>query len=202
MKYIKILLINILLLDYVFAKEINVNDFIGGKIITANKAEIGEKVKLEIEHDEDYVIDNINIVDSLGNEIEVNNNSFIMPDNDVYVYGSARKYFNIKIINNDNVNILINKTSALENELVNVFTSSIRNNVNSRLNVYDENYNKIKVINNSFRMPSSNVIISASINNNIKEESKIEIVSKYISVILIIGIMIIILIKGLKEEIN
>ena len=66
----------------------------GGSITVNNNAFPGEIVPIEIKTEEGYVLERIVVTDKDGNELEVTNNSFVMPEGEVLVKATFKRLTN------------------------------------------------------------------------------------------------------------
>lgn len=76
--------------NYIIEKE----EDKGGSITVNNNAFPGEIVPIEIKTEEGYVLERIVVTDKDGNELEVTNNSFVMPEGEVLVKATFKRLTN------------------------------------------------------------------------------------------------------------
>ena len=90
-------------LHKVYLKEYNITkeSTLNGKLSLIDKASAGEKVLITVTPDNGYTLDKITVLDKDKNEVEVTNNTFIMPDSDVSV-SATFKAMEYKFITLDN----------------------------------------------------------------------------------------------------
>ena len=119
-----------------------------------------EAVNYNLVVDEDYLLKDFKITKEDGSEIITNDNSFIMPNSDVYVDVLVeQKSYNIKTINSKEV-IISCASMAKVNELVN-FDIKVLDGY-ELTDVY-VNYKEIDLNNLSFVMPNEEVTIKANV---------------------------------------
>lgn len=70
---------------YNFNLTITANESLHGNIEVIKSSKPNEEVTIKITTNEGYEVDNIEIIDNQGNIIEVKENKFIMPQDDVYI---------------------------------------------------------------------------------------------------------------------
>ena len=74
--------------------KINTNVSKGGSLTIDNTALPGEVVKINVTADEGYVIEKITVLDNSGKEVEIKDNSFIMPEGEVNISVSFARLTN------------------------------------------------------------------------------------------------------------
>ena len=135
-------------------------DNIKGVIIDCiENAKVGEEVKINVKVLEGYELIKLYVNEK---ELSIDNLTFTMPNEDVTIKPNiAKKTYNIE---NKIKEIVLNiPSTAKYNELVKF---NIENNIYyeiESLSIIDENNNEIKIENNSFIMPASNITINAKI---------------------------------------
>ena len=133
---------------------------INGVIIDCiENAKVGEEVKINVKVLEGYELIKLYVNEK---ELSIDNLTFTMPNEDVTIKPNiAKKTYNIE---NKIKEIVLNiPSTAKYNELVKF---NIENNIYyeiESLSIIDENNNEIKIENNSFIMPASNITINAKI---------------------------------------
>ena len=138
--------------------------------LTHTKAKEGQKIKANISHDNDWQILNVRVAKADGTgDVKVDFNqsevSFTMPASDVTVYtaskpiGSDEKTISIKKA--DNGRVFISKLAARPNEPVYLTAKADGGYELKEFIVTDENGDKVMLSANMFRMPGSNVKVTA-----------------------------------------
>ena len=139
-----------------------------GSIITdKNKAVEGETVTINVTPESGYILDTLNVTDSNSNPVKVINNTFVMPESNVFISASFRSaYYSVNIPNiimNGSINT--DKLNAKAGEKVNLFVKPNEGAVLVKLEVITENNSIISLSGTedvkSFIMPSQDVSICA-----------------------------------------
>lgn len=157
------------------SKTVNINQHTGGKVSVDKRiAEIGSKVRLNIQPNNGYSIKsyNVNKANGGGEKVAVKSDAdglyFIMPDDDVTVYAefkwqSSPGAYKLNISNNiENGSVSANLTTANQGDKISLTASPNKGYKFDRFIVKDSQGKEIPIIANSFTMPASDVSISAN----------------------------------------
>ena len=161
-------------------KSITLDCSEGGTVATNqsdnSSVNVGEKVTITLTPDENYELESIKVTDESGEEINVTNNEFTMPNSNVTVevkYKHITKSITIKDSGDG-----ITTTDAEDNKKVNVgetvkiLATPADGSEVKEINVVDEDGNKIEISDeNTFVMPNNNIIISTVYVNNNKDDN-------------------------------
>lgn len=114
-----------------------------------------------------YIISSWNVTDQNGNSIEVTNDSFTMPFANVTVRANTeRPQFTVTVIQpSAGATISASSSVAYYNSTINLSSNVQTGYVFNSWNVTDENGTAVTVTGNSFRMPMSNVTVTANIDH-------------------------------------
>ncbi len=123
-----------------------------------NEASFGEKINFEIEEDEGYTIDEVKVLDANNNEIKIEENSFIMPNSDVKIIVTTKKKIYQIESEISNASIKVNNEASF-GEKINFEIEEDEGYLIDEIKVLDANQNEIKIEENSFIMPNSDVKI-------------------------------------------
>ena len=123
-----------------------------------NEASFGEKINFEIKEDEGYTIDEIKVLDANNNEIKIEENSFIMPNSDVKIIVTTKKKIYQIESEISNASIKVNNEASF-GEKINFEIKEDEGYTIDEVKVLDANNNEIKIEENSFIMPNSDVKI-------------------------------------------
>ena len=132
------------------------------------KAKEGEVVKLTFDPAEGYEIDSIEVTDGSGEKIELNNAAFRMPASDVTVTATFKEItqiaeeYNIKVIPSENGTVTPDKEKAKEGEVVKLTFDPAEGYEIDSIEVTDGSGEKIELSNAAFRMPASDVTVTAT----------------------------------------
>ncbi|MBS6720181.1 MAG: fibrinogen-binding adhesin SdrG C-terminal domain-containing protein [Peptoniphilus harei] len=156
------------------SKTVNINQHTGGNVSVDKRiAEIGSKVRLKIEPYNGYSIKSYNVNKAHGSgNVTVKSDAdglyFIMPDDDVTVYAefkwqSSPGAFKLNISNNiENGSVSANLATANKGDRISLKATANQGYKFDRFIVKDSQDKEIPVVANSFKMPESDVSISAS----------------------------------------
>lgn len=160
-----------------FNVTVDTNISHGSVITDKSKPGAGETVTVTAIPDEGYLLDEISVTDSNGENVAVNSNTFVMPKSSVTVsatFGIAREYFLFEDSNIQNGHILIENNRVLAGQQVTVMTDGDSGRVTTSLTAryYDEweheYINEVADISHpdpntiTFTMPSADVNIYAT----------------------------------------
>lgn len=160
--------------------RITVSNTTGGSVnVSKRQAQEGEEITLSYSANNGYLFVSITVKDSQNNNIELNNNKFIMPKSNVtitatFVENSGQSYYfeiipnmngSIEILSPSEEEIVKNQGKIPAGTKVYLGCNIDRNGYELKSwDVVDGNGNKIIVnSDNSFIMPNSNVSISANV---------------------------------------
>jgi len=156
------------------SKTVNINQHTGGNVSVDKRiAEIGSKVRLKIEPYNRYSIKSYNVNKAHGSgNVTVKSDAdglyFIMPDDDVTVYAEFKWQaspgaFKLNISNNiENGSVSANLATANKGDRISLKATANQGYKFDRFIVKDSQDKEIPVVANSFKMPESDVSISAS----------------------------------------
>lgn len=156
------------------SKTVNIDQHTGGNVSVDKRiAEIGSKVRLTIEPYDRYSIKSYSVNKAHGSgNVAVKSDAdglyFIMPDDDVTVYSEFTRQtspgaYNVSISNNiKNGNVSANLETANEGDIISLKATANQGYKFDRFIVKDSQEKEIPVVANSFKMPASNVSISAN----------------------------------------
>ena len=157
------------------SKTVNIDKPIGGSVsVDPRIAKIGSKVRLNLQPYDGYAIKSYWVTKAIegGGNVEVKNDAdgwyFIMPDTDVTVYSTFNKQTSrgahkVSISNNiENGSVSANLETANVGDTISLTASPNQGYKFDRFIVKDSQGKEIPMIANSFKMPASDVSISAS----------------------------------------
>lgn len=156
------------------SKTVNIAQHTGGKVSVDKRiAEIGSKVRLSIEPYNGYSIKSysVNKANGSGNvtvKSDADGLYFIMPDDDVTVYAefkwqSSPGAYKLNISNNiENGSVSANLSTANKGDTISLKASPNKGYKFDRFIVKDSQGKELPVVANSFKMPASDVSISAN----------------------------------------
>ena len=132
-------------------KTINSKEVI---ISCASMAKVNELVNFDIKVLDGYELTDVYVNDK---EIDLNNLSFVMPNEEVTIKANVRKKrYQISL---DNPNVKVNVSNALFNDLVNLVVIPDEGYEISSIKIVSNSGKEIEYLNNSFIMPSGDVLI-------------------------------------------
>ena len=156
------------------SKTVNINQHTGGNVSVDKRiAEVGSKVRLTIEPESGYTIKSysVNKANGSGN-VTVKSDSyglyFIMPDDDVTVYSTFERQaspgaYKVSISDTiENGSVSANLATANQGDRISLKATANQGYKFDRFIVKDSQGIEIPIIANSFKMPASNVSISAN----------------------------------------
>ena len=156
------------------SKTVTINQHTGGSVSVDKRiAEVGSKVRLTIEPDKGYSIKSysVNKANGSGN-VAVKSDSyglyFIMPDDDVTVYAEfkwqeSQGAYRVSISNTiENGSVSANLTTANQGDRISLKATANQGYKFDRFIVKDSQGKEIPVVANSFKMPATDVSISAN----------------------------------------
>ena len=130
-------------------KTINSKEVI---ISCASMAKVNELVNFDIKVLDGYELTDVYVNDK---EIDLNNLSFVMPNEEVTIKANVRKKrYQISL---DNPNVKVNVSNALFNDLVNLVVIPDEGYEISSIKIVSNSGKEIEYLNNSFIMPNENV---------------------------------------------
>lgn len=153
----------------VYEGNINIQTDENGTITTNqednSKVEIGTLVNLTVNPNQYYEINQINIMDENGNNVSINsNNTFIMPKSNVTVNATFNRIQKAITTNSENGSVTTNQIDDSKVNAGETVTLTLTPNQwceLESLTLKDAEGNDITVTNNTFTMPTSDVIINA-----------------------------------------
>ena len=142
---------------------------VGGKLsVDKESAKANETITVTAVENEGYELKSITYRDTAGTEHTVTGNSFTMPASDVTVSATFEKKadpnpdFKVNINPAENGQVIANPTSAKAGDTVTLTVNPSEGFVLDTLTVTDGVGKPVEVTNNSFKMPASNVTVSAT----------------------------------------
>ena len=133
-----------------------------------NRVRVGEEVTIVVPDKTGYEIDTVTVTDVDGNNIQVNDNKFVMPDKDVTIVVTYKRY-GVAIINQPTTTtISVNgvKVEAnekiLEGSVVNMTITPETGYVIDTISVVDSDGNEVIVNGTTFVMPDKDVTINVT----------------------------------------
>ena len=156
------------------SKTVNINQHTGGNVSVDKRiAEIGSKVRLTIEPYNGYSIKsyNVNKANGSGNvtvKSDADGLYFIMPDDDVTVYAEFKWQaspgdYQVAISKTiENGSVSANLETANEGDIISLKATANQGYKFDRFIVKDDQGKELPVVANSFKMPASDVSISAN----------------------------------------
>ena len=123
-----------------------------------NKGLPGEKINFKVTLEDGYVLDKVMVRDDLGNDLEVKDNSFIMPKTNVTVSVITKK--KVYNINTNSKNILVNVLkNAKKGDLVTFELKVNERYLIDKVRIITARGKEVSYKDNSFVMPNEDVTI-------------------------------------------
>ena len=143
-----------------------VNDS-GGTIDVPSHADWNSTVTLNFTPAEGYILTGWNVTTAGGTSVTVTNNSFVMPLSNVTVRAiSERPQFTVTVVQPAaGATISASPSAAYYNSTITLSSNVQTGYVFNSWNVTDDNGTTVTVTGNSFRMPLSNVTVTANIDH-------------------------------------
>jgi len=125
--------------------------------------EAGEEVTIKVSPDEGYELNSLAVTTLTGNNVEIINNKFIMPDEDVVIkakFALIPVPYNVTVKVPSIGSLKVNKEIAYKGEEVTIDVTAPEEYIVDKINVLDTNNTEVEVKDNKFVMPNSNVVVS------------------------------------------
>ena len=164
-------------------KSITLNNPEGGNVVTNqtdnSKVNVGDTVKLTLTANENYEIDTLLVTDENDDEVPVTNNTFTMPNSNIRVvvtYKLITKNITISDSNNGTTTVDVDDLKKVNaGTVVKVTVTPDDGYELEEIVVTDEDGNEIELSSdNTFVMPTKDVIIKTTFKNNTNNGSTAE----------------------------